>query len=86
MKRMGAVQSDSVKSAMKAKDSCTRPVKESQKFVSELCMGRNKTMHMASMRESDSDRFLVNTSTITCTAALRIWHFSAFHFSGFYST
>jgi len=29
---------------------CTRPVKERQKLVSELCMGRNKTMRMASMR------------------------------------
>ena len=36
-------------------------------------------MRMASMRESrDSDRFLLNTSTITCTAAPRVWHFSAF--------
>ena len=32
--------------------SCTRPVKECQKFVSELCIGRNKTMRMASMRVS----------------------------------
>ena len=36
--------------------------KECQKLVSELYTGRNKTMRMASMRESrDSDRFLVNT-------------------------
>ena len=56
MKRMRAVEPDSVKSARKAKESCTRPVKEHQKFVSELCIGRNKTMRMASMRESrDSD-------------------------------
>ena len=46
MKRMRAVESDSVKSAR------IRPVKECQKFVSELCIGRNKTMRMASMRES----------------------------------
>ena len=44
MKRVGAVESESVKSA--------RPVKERQKLMSELCMGRNKTMRMASMRES----------------------------------
>ena len=57
MKHMRAVVSDSVKSA-KLKISCTRPVKERQKFVSELCIGRNKTMRMANMRESrDSDRF-----------------------------
>ena len=38
MKRVRAVESDSVKSARKAKDKCTRPVKEYQKFVSELCI------------------------------------------------
>ena len=61
MKHMRAVVSDSVKSArlkilscIRLKISCTRPVKERQKFVNELCIGR----HMASMRESrDSDRF-----------------------------
>ena len=51
MKRMRAVESDSVKSARKAKDKCTRPVKERQKFVNKLCIGRNKTMRMASVRE-----------------------------------
>ena len=51
MKRMRTVVSDSVKSA-RLKISCTRPVKERQKFVSELCIGRQ----MAGMRESrDSD-------------------------------
>ena len=60
MKRMRAVVSDSVKSdsvkisCIRQKISCTRPVKERQKFMSELCIGRR----MASMRESrDSDRF-----------------------------
>ena len=38
-----AVESDSVKSARKAKGKFTRPVKERQKLVSKLCMGRNKT-------------------------------------------
>ena len=47
---MRAVESDSVKSAIgKLKISCTRPVKERQKFVNKLCIGRNKTMRMASM-------------------------------------
>ena len=51
MKHMRAVVSDSVKSA-RLKISCTRPMKERQKFVSELCIGRR----MASMRGSrDSD-------------------------------
>ena len=40
MKRMRAVESDSVKSARKI--SCTRLVKERQKFVNELCIGSNK--------------------------------------------
>ena len=59
---------------------CTRPVKEHQKLVSKLCMGRN-TMCMASLSESlDSDRFSCqHTCTISCTAAPRVWHFSAFH-------
>ena len=35
-------ESDSVKSARKAKISCTRPVKERQKFVSELCIAGTK--------------------------------------------
>ena len=40
MKHMRAVESDSVKSARKAKD---KPVKGCQKLMSELCKGRNKT-------------------------------------------
>ena len=39
MKRMRAVESESGK----LKISCTRPVKERQKFLSKLCIGRNKT-------------------------------------------
>ena len=66
----------------KLKMSCTRPVKERQKFMSELCIGMNKTecAWQAIMRVSrGSDRFY--TSTITCTAALRVWHFSTFHYN-----
>ena len=43
MKRMRAVESDSVKSARKAKDKLHKPFKEHLKLVSELCTGRNKT-------------------------------------------
>ena len=43
MKRMRAVESDSVKSARKAKDKLHKAVKERQKFVNELCIVRNKT-------------------------------------------
>ena len=54
MKRMRAVESDSVKSARKAKDKLHKA--ERQKLVSELCMARSKTMRMASITESrDSD-------------------------------
>ena len=79
MKRMGAVESDSVKSAMKAKDKLHKACER----VSET---RERTLHGQeqnnaygkSMRESrDSDRF---PSTITCTAAPRVWHFSAFYY------
>jgi len=53
--------SSRIRCTMLLKISCTRPEKERQKLVSELCMG--KTMCMASMRESqDSDQFsIVNT-------------------------
>ena len=79
MKRMGAVESDNVKSARKAKDKLQSSVKEGPKLVSKLCKDRNKTMRKASMRESrDSDRFLINTQ-VQCTAVPRVWHFSAFH-------
>ena len=41
-------------------------------------------MCMASMRESQgSDRSSQHTSTITCIAAPRVWHFSAFHLVSF---
>ena len=70
MKHIGAVESGSVKSARKTTDKLHK--KERQKLVSELCLGRSKTMHMASMRESlDSDRFLVNTQDIQSHALLR---------------
>jgi len=43
MKHMRAVESDSVKSARKAKDKLHNPFKERLKLVSKLCTGRNKT-------------------------------------------
>ena len=64
LKRMRAVESDSVKSARKAKDKLHKPFKECQELVSELYTGRNKTEYgwQVYMRESrDSDQFLVNT-------------------------
>ena len=43
LKRMRVLQSDNVKSAMKAKISCKRPVKEHQKLASKLCIDEKKT-------------------------------------------
>ena len=43
LKRMRAVESDSVKSARKAKYKLHKPFKERQELVSELYTGRNKT-------------------------------------------
>ena len=44
MKRMKAVESDSVKSARKVKDKLHKAcLKGHQKLMSELCIGRNKT-------------------------------------------
>ena len=58
---MGAVESDSVKSARKAKDKLHKACQSVRNSRANSCIGRNKT-EMASMRESrDSDRFLVNT-------------------------
>ena len=38
-------------------------------------------MRMSSVRDSrDSVRFLIDTSTITCTTEPKVWHFSAFHY------
>ena len=42
-KALRAVESDSVKSARKAKDKLHKPFKERQELVSELYTGRNKT-------------------------------------------
>ena len=81
MKHMIAVESDSVKSAKKAKDKLHKACQRASETREQtLHRQEQNRMHMASMRESrDSNRFLVNTSTITCTAALRVWHFSTFH-------
>ena len=77
---MKAVESDCVKSARKAKDklhkACERP--------SEICewtLHRQENAH--GKHERVTGQSMINssqhTSTVTCTAALRVWHFSAFH-------
>ena len=82
MKRMGEVESDGVKSARKAKDKL-------HKAYERASVNRERTLHgqeqnrmcMASMRESQGSARFSNqhTSTITCTAVPRVWHFNAFH-------
>ena len=67
MKRMRAVESDSVKSARKDK------LHEARERVSET---REQTVH-----RPEQNRMCMATSTITCTAAPRVCHFSAFHFA-----
>ena len=42
MKRMRVLQSDSVKSAMKAKNKCKRPLKEQVKLASKLCKDNSR--------------------------------------------
>ena len=57
-------------------------MKQRQKFVRELCIGRSKTECIWQARESHET--VINssqdTSTITCTATPRVWHFNAFHY------
>ena len=81
MKHMGAVESDSVKSARKAKDKLHKTCER----VSET---RERTLHGQEQNNAHGKHeshetvfgFLINTQvTITCTAAPRVWHFSAFH-------
>ena len=85
-KRMRAVESDSVKSARKAKGKLHKHCERESETRERTLHGQEQTrMGMASMKESrDSGRFLYSqhTSTITCTAAPRVWHFSAFHCYG----
>ena len=63
MKRMGAVESESVKSARKAEDKLHKACERALETRERTLHGQEQNrMRMASMRESrDSDRFLVNT-------------------------
>ena len=60
MKCMRTVESDSVKSARKAKDKLHKPFNESQKLLSKLYTG-TKTMRVASMSHETVIHFLVST-------------------------
>ena len=63
MKRMGAVESESVKSARKAKDKLHKACERASETRERTLHGQEQNrMRMASMRESrDSVRFLINT-------------------------
>jgi len=63
MKRMGAVESDSVKSAKKAKDKLRKACERASETCEQTLHGQEQNrMRMASIRESrDGVRFLVNT-------------------------
>ena len=63
MKRMGAVESDSVKSARKAKGKLHKACERASETHERTFHGQEQNrVRMASMRESrDHDQFLVNT-------------------------
>ena len=63
MKHMRAVESDSVKSANKAKDKLHKACQRASETRERTLQRQKQTkMHMASTRQSrDSDQFLVNT-------------------------
>ena len=63
MKRMGAVESDSVKSARKAKDKLYKTCERASETREQTLHGQERSrMRMASMIESrDSVRFVINT-------------------------
>ena len=71
-----------MKSARKAKNKLHKACKRAPE-IHERTLHRQEQnrMHMASMRESEA---VINSSqhrsTITCTSAPRVWHFSAFHY------
>ena len=81
MKRMRAVESDSVKSARKAKDklhkACERALETRERTLQGQERNNAHGKHERVMRQCSVCN--QNTSTITCTVAPRVWHFSAFH-------
>ena len=70
---MGAVESDSVKSARKAKDKLHKACERASETRERTLHGQEQNrMHMASMRESrDSVRFLINTQVQSHTLLRR---------------
>ena len=80
MKRVRAVESDSVESARKVKDKLHKACERASEIREQTVHRQEQNrMCMVSMRVMRQRSILVNTGTITCTAAPRVWHFSAFH-------
>ena len=78
--KQSAVDSDSVKSARKAEDKpCERASEIREQTLHRQDQNNAHGKHEGVTRQCS---ILVNTNTITCTAAPRVWHFSAFHFCG----
>ena len=80
MKCMRAVESNSVKSARKAKDKLHKACER----VSDIC---EQTLHRQEQKQNAHGKHervtrqsSQHTSAITCTDAPRVRHFSAFHF------
>ena len=80
MKRMGAVESDSVKSASKAKDNLHKACERASE-TRERTLHRQEQNNAHGKHERVTRQSSRHTSTTTCTAAPRVWHFSAFHLS-----
>ena len=78
MKHMRAVESDSVKSARKAKDelhkACERASETRERNLHGQAHGKHERVTRQLVIDSSQ-----HTSTTTCTAVPRVWHFSAFH-------
>ena len=75
IKRVRAVESDSVKSARKAKDKLHKACERASEI-------RERTLHKAGTKRNAHGKHESRdslTGTITCPDALRVWHFSAFH-------
>ena len=77
MKRMGAVKSDRVKSARKAKDKLHKACERAETRERTLHGQEQNNAHAYGKHESH-ETVIDFYKYITCTAAPRVWHFSAF--------
>ena len=91
MKCMRSVESDSVKSARKAKDKLHKVCERASETRERTLYGQEQNrMHKASMRESETFEQTVHRQeqnrmrmvSMRESAAPRVWHFSAFHLDG----